>query len=57
MIFFKNLNAPMLNEVSMQGNKTFEHLSVSLQDIEAIPKVFGGISVILSSNLLQLPPV
>ena len=47
----------MLDEVLMLGNKAFIHLNLSLQDIKAMPDVFGGISVILRSGLLQLSPV
>ena len=51
---FKYLNAIMLHKVSMLGTKMFEYLNISLQDIKAMPKVFGGISLILSGDLLQL---
>ena len=51
---FKYLNAIMLHRVSMLGTKMFEYLNISLQDIKAMPKVFGGISLILSGDLLQL---
>ena len=44
----------MLHRVSMLGTKMFEYLNISLQDIKAMPKVFGGISLILSGDLLQL---
>ena len=47
----------MLDEVSVLGNKMFEHLNLSLPDIKAMPKVFGRISVILSGDLFQLPTV
>ena len=41
----------------MLSNKTFGNLNLFLQKIETMPKVFGGISVILSGDLLQLPSV
>ena len=41
----------------MLGNQTFEHVDLSLQDIKATIKVFGDISLLLSGDLLQLPPV
>ena len=41
----------------MVSSQTCEHFSLSFQDIKAMPEKFGGISVILSEDLLQLPPV
>lgn len=44
----------MLHRASLLGTEMFEYLNLSLEDIKTMPKVFGGISLILSGDLLQL---
>ncbi len=41
----------------MIGNQTFEHLNLALQDVKQNKLIFGGVSVLLIGDLLQLPPV
>ena len=42
----------LLDEVLMLDNKMCEYLFLCWQDIKAMPKVFGGIYIILSGFLL-----
>ena len=41
----------------MIDNQTFEHLNLALQDVKQNKLIFGGVSVLLIGDLLQLPPV
>ena len=54
---YRYLQVLLLDEVSMIGETTFNDLDIRLQKIMNNDKPFGGISVILIGDLMQLPPV
>ena len=54
---YRYLQVLLLDEVSMIGETTFNDLDMRLQKIMNNDKPFGGISVILIGDLMQLPPV
>ena len=54
---YKYLKVLLVDEISMIGNQTFEHLNLALQDVMQNKLLFGGVSVLLIGDLLQLPPV
>jgi len=54
---YRYLQVLLLDEVSMIGETTFNDLDMRLQKILNNDKPFGGISVVLIGDLMQLPPV
>ena len=54
---YRYLQVLLLDEVSMIGELTFNDLDIRLQKIMNNHMPFGGISVILIGDLMQLPPV
>ena len=54
---YRFLKVLIIDEISMVGNETFHHLDLRLQDIMDNKLPFGGISVLVVGDLLQLNPV
>ena len=54
---YRHLTALIIDEISMIGNETFHHLDLRLQEIMNKKSSFGGTSVLVVGDLLQLPPV
>ena len=54
---YKYLKVLMIDEISMVGCQTFQHLDLAMQLIMSNSAPFGGVSVIAIGDLLQLPPV
>ena len=53
---YKYLKVLIIDEISMVGCKTFQHLNLAMQLIMSNSSQFGGVSVIAIGDLLQLPP-
>ncbi len=47
----------VIDEISMMSPELFDKIDILFQRIRKIQKPFGGIQLILSGDLLQLPPV
>ena len=47
----------MIYEMSMIGKETFEHLDLALKIITQNSSPFGGVSLLVVGDFLQLPPV
>jgi len=54
---FRYLQVLLIDEISMIGEVTFNDLDIRLQKIMNNDKPFGGISIMLIGDLMQLPPV
>lgn len=54
---WKNIQAIMLDEISMLGKGLFEKLDYIGRRFRKVDKPFGGIIIIASGDMLQLPPV
>ena len=54
---YKFLKVLIVDEISMLGNETFNHLNLRLQDIMGNRFPFGGVSLLICGDLLQLQPV
>ena len=55
---YRFLKVLLVDEISMIGGDTFQHLDLALQDIMNKPdKEFGEVSVMTIGDFLQLPPV
>ena len=53
----KNLDALIIDEVSMLRRDQFELIDVVLSFIKDLPVAFGGVQMILVGDFFQLPPV
>lgn len=53
----KNTRVLIIDEVSMLGKDTFDFVDVVCKSIKKNSLPFGGIQIILSFDMLQLPPV
>ena len=51
------LTVLLIDEISMTGLDTFNHLNKALQLIKQNTLPFGGVSLLLIGDFLQLPPV
>ena len=56
-IKYEYLKLVLIDEISMIGNETFEQLNLALQHIKGNNLPFGGISLLVIGDFLQLPPV
>ena len=54
---YKYLKVLLIDEISMTGDETFNHLNKALQLIKKNSLPFGGVSLIAIGDFLQLPPV
>jgi hypothetical protein len=54
---YRNLTVIMIDEISMVGNEMFSLLESRLKKIKENKQAFGGVSVIVIGDLLQLKPV
>ena len=54
---YRNLTVIMIDEISMVGNEMFSIIESRAKKIKENKKTFGGISVIVIGDLLQLQPV
>ena len=55
---FSELQAVIIDEISMVSQLSLEHINQRLNEILGTPqKKFGGLIVIVVGDLLQLPPV
>ena len=56
-IKYQYLKVLLIDEISMVGADTFSHLNLALQLIMNNSLLFGGVSILVIGDLLQLPPV
>ena len=54
---YENLQVMFLDEVSMVGSNHFKKMDFRMQDIMMNSKFMGGVSMIISGDFGQLPPV
>ena len=54
---YKYLKVLIIDEISMLGNETFSHLNLRLQDFMDNNSPFGGVAILVCSDLFQLQPV
>ena len=54
---YKYLKVLIIDEISMVGCETFQHLNLPMQLIMSSSSQFGSVSLIAMGDLLQLPPV
>ena len=54
---YKYLKVLLIDEISMTGRDTFKYLDLTLQYIMQNSLQFGGVSLMVIGDLLQLPPV
>lgn len=54
---YRNLTIIMIDEISMVGNKMFSLIESRLKKMKENKQTFGGLSVIVIGDLLQLKPV
>ena len=53
----KFLKVVIIDEISMEGNTTFDFIDTRLQQLRGIRAPFGGLSVIAVGDFYQLKPV
>ena len=54
---YQYLKVLIIDEISMIGRGTFVHLDLALQAIMQNLSPFGGLSLLIVGDFLQLPPV
>ena len=54
---YQYLKVVVIDEISMIGQKTFQHLDLALKAIMQSSSPFGGVSLLAVGDFLQLPPV
>ena len=54
---YQYLKVLIIGEISVIGRETFGHLDLTLKAIMQIPSPFGGVSLLVVEDFLQLSPV